>query len=158
MQKRRPIQGSISSDVYEITTKENVRVEDFVNAIKRLADEHLRGSVSLEVSGRVYGITDISVSITAKIIKMMLRSPYSGILKISINNDLDLRITLTPEELPPTRELAKIITFARSAGYKVDRDERSVTLTSSVTVTQLLHVYAVSCDDIYEEMKDILLS
>ena len=156
MQKRRPLHGSISDCIYEITSKEIIRVEDFISAIQRIADEHLRGSVLLEISDGGCGMTDVSVSITAKIIKLMLKATADDMLKISINTDSNLKITLTPGKLPPTQELATIITFAKSAGYKADRDEQSVFLTSKITVTQLLSIYAVSYDDIYEQMKEIL--
>lgn len=156
MQKRRPLHGSISDSIYEITSKEIVRVEDFISAMQRVSDEYLRGSVILEVSGSACGITDISASITAEIIKLMLKSMKDGMLRISISVDSDMRITLTPSALPPTKEFSTIITFAKSAGYTVDRDEHSVTLTSKINVTQIFSIYAISCDDIYAEMKEIL--
>ena len=156
MQKRRPLHGSISDSIYEITSKEIVRVEDFISAMQRVSDEYLRGSVILEVSGSACGIIDISVSITAEIIKLMLKSMKDGMLRISISVDSDMRITLTPSALPPTKEFATIITFAKSAGYTVDRDEHSVTLTSKINITQIFSIYAISCDDIYAEMKEIL--
>lgn len=158
MQKRRPLHGSISDNIYEITSKEIIKVDDFLNAMKRISEDYLRGSVSLDISGNGSGMTDISVSITAKIIKLMLKTAAPGILKIDINTDSDLKITLTPAELPPVRDLAMIMTFAKSAGFKTDRDERSVTFTSKITVTHVLSVYAVSCDDIYEEMREFFAS
>ena len=155
MQKRRPLHGSISDSIYEITEREIVEIEDFIHAMQRIVDDYLRGSVILEASGISCGTTDISVSITAEIIKLMLKSTGDDLLRISISADSDMRITLTPSALPTTKDLATIITFAKSAGYNVDRDAHSVSLTTKINATQLLSIYAISCDDIYDEMREI---
>lgn len=159
MQKRRLIHGSISGGIYEITTKEKVRAEDFAKAMKRIVDEFFIGAVRISVTGESSGYTDISVSIIAELIQRMLRGlePHDP-LTINIELGEELRITLGARKLPEVKALAKVISLARSAGFTVTRDETNVFLTSKIEYTQMLSIYANSADAIYEELRYILIS
>ena len=158
MKKRRLLYGSISSRICEITDKENVLADEFASALRRLADDYLQGSVELDIKGTSRGIVTISVSTAAELIRLMLEGiAPDDVLQINIELASELKIELAPRSLPKAEILAKIITLAKSAGFTVSRTKTTVTLTSDIAQTQLLKIYAISQDDIYEQMRDVII-
>ena len=120
MQKRRPIHGSISHGIYEITDRERVRAEEFATAMIRVAEEYLRGAVRISLSGESIGYTDIAVSTVAELIKRMLEGMRpEDVLDIRIELGESMIITLEPNELPSVQVLARVVSLAKSAGFTV---------------------------------------
>lgn len=158
MQKRRPIHGSISHGIYEITDRERVRAEEFATAMIRVAEEYLRGAVRISLSGESIGYTDIAVSTVAELIKRMLEGMRpEDVLDIRIELGDSMIITLEPNELPSVQVLARVVSLAKSAGFTVERDGKRFFLTSKIEMPMTLSIYAISYDDIYDELKYIFV-
>ena len=77
-------------------------------------------------------------------------------MKIYVLDRLNIEIIF--ESQPDMDKLAKILTFAMSCGFGVQRSSDSITFTTEIKRSEIFKIYALSIDVFEKELKNALLS
>ena len=127
---------------------------DFAKAIKKFADDNLAGALEVEIIGESDGTVSASPIMAAHTIKMLLGHAAADELirmTISLRDTASIEISLGTKM--GAQVISEIIDFPKSAGFNVERRERSLILSCELRYTEILKVYAISAEDFAEELK-----
>ncbi len=134
-------------------------VDSFIGAVQRLAGTHLVGLVELEVTGGGTDTVTINPEYTAVLIREILKS--TGIdrcIKIRISMGDELLLQFIPNTSPSQKELMRIESIARAAGFKPFRSDRALSYKVKLDDKATMKLYAISENELYYTLCNYILS
>lgn len=155
--RRRKINGRCLSDKLPArTSKSAVDAEEFSSALEKFADEYLRGAVEITVSGRSQGYASVSAEMTAYMLRTAMENTKDDeVLRIEISLGDNLTLKISYEYDPDSETVASVIGIARIAGFVAQRCENTITLTSCITDSSTIKIYAISKNEIANHLYEI---
>lgn len=156
--RRRKISGKyLSVSAPPSYESSSVAVHDFATAIKNFADEYLRGAATVDIIGESSGFAKVSVGSTAYLLRTLLEYAEEDetlVIKISLTGEMT--ISVSPRSLPDDEIVARIIAIANAAGFSVARDCYTLLFSAAIDGAEIVKIYALSKDDIFNTLFEVL--
>lgn len=154
MRKRKLNAAQLRKIVENVTYDSKMYVFDFTSTLQHFANEHLRGLMTLEVTGSSQGYVLIKPEVVAYLIHMICEEATYETVKFSLSIDDNLVIRTTYPKIHDHAKTANVVKMARYAGFKVERECDILIFKAEIRISSTVHVYAVSTD----EFMDFLIS
>ena len=122
---------------------------DFATALKRFADEYLRGAMEVDVVGKGSGYTSVSLNHTAYLFRLMLENTEQNeVLNVKAELSESMSLFVTFRTPPSDEALAGIINTAKIAGFTVSSDNNELIFSAAIDSAAIIKIYALSKDEI----------
>ncbi len=132
-------------------------VDGFIGAMQRLASTHLFGLVELEVTGGGADTVTVNPEYTSVLLREILKSTgLDRCTLIRISKCEELSVEIIPNTYPSPRELIRIESIARAAGFKSAHRGAILSYKVKLDDKAAMKLYAISENELYYTLRNYM--
>ena len=129
--------------------------QDLADTLKSFGDDYLDGLISVKTVGYANGKVNIKLPVFSYFIRLLCEDAYDETVKCTITLDDYLTITTTYPSIKDNEKTALLISVASFAGFKPSRDGDILSFKTKIHTTNVLHIYAISSDEIMDTLVSV---
>jgi hypothetical protein len=132
---------------------EKISVLEFSRSLKRFADDYLGGIMELDVSGTSVGTVCLKLPVVSYLVRLLCEcGDNDEFIRASLVIADDVTLRIDYESSPPIDDAVLIIRVAKLAGFRVERYGNTLIFKADISMTSIMHVYAVTVEDFYSTL------
>ena len=128
---------------------------DLALTLKNFGADYLKGLIDVKTVGYANGKVYVKLPVFAYFVRLLCEDAYDETVKCTITLDDDLTITTTYPSIRDNEKTALLISVAAYAGFKASRDGDILTFKTKIHTASVLHIYAISSDDIMDMLVSV---
>lgn len=129
---------------------DSIDTYEFIESLKRFADEYLGGIMSVSVDGAPRGYVNLKLPVASYLIRLICECGDSDeFIEVKITVGDELTLSVCYKNPCPAEDVAEIVKVARLAGFKVTRANNSIFFSADISITSIMQIYAISAEDFF---------
>ena len=118
------------------------------NALREFSSNYLAGILTVSINGQANGFVNLKMPVVSYVIRLLCEEAVDEMVECTVNLGEKLVIETTYPAISNHELTANVVKIARFAGFKVDREGDILIFSANIETTAVLHIYAVSSDEI----------
>lgn len=147
--KKRRINRDYLNSILSIDVKNTkLTAEAVAITLREFAQEHLKGVLTVEVSGYSRGEVSLKLPVFSYLIRLLCEEVEDEPVKCSVSLGEELVIETSYPKINDMYKTSHLIKVAKLAGFKVDRVGDVLIFKAKADISAIMQVYATSYDEL----------
>ena len=132
---------------------DKIYAQDFQDTVSRFAKEYLAGVMTLKISGSSNGTVKLKLPVVSYLVRLLCEEAEDEPVKCEITLETDkLTLRTTYPAIWDNKKTAYLISIGKLAGFDVKRDSDILFFSTSITVSSIVQIYALSRDEFMDAL------